>query len=137
MDKNRPQTFDEAIRAINDAMIAEGANLKDLLQADYANLRTAVEDLAPRVAQQFKETTAPYVDKAREVAGPAAGEFDRQMKKNPYLVLGGVAMGAVALGYLFGRTMAPSSQTPTSDYTGLSYGDVPVTNEMTDNVELA
>lgn len=144
MDSNRPQTFDEAIRAINDAMIAQGASLKDLLQSDYSNLRNAVEDLAPRVAQQVRETTAPYIEKAREVAGPqidfavAGGKtvahgFDRQVKQNPYLVLGGIALGACVLGYLFGRSKTP----PPTDYTGLSYGDVPVASQTTDyNVEL-
>lgn len=135
MDNNRPQTFDEALRAINEAMIAQGAQLKDLLSSDYANLRTAVEDLAPRVAQQFKETTAPYVDKAREVAGPQMDMIDRQVKNNPYLVLGGVALGAIALGYLFGRRSAPAA-TP-EDYTGLSYGDAPLATTSSDNVELA
>lgn len=142
MDNNRPQTFEDAIRAINDAMVAQGANLKDLLQSDYSNLRTAFEDLAPRVAQQVKETTAPYIEKAREVAGPqidfavagsktVANEFDRQVKQNPYLVLGGIALGAVALGYMLGRKLTPPP--PPADYTGLSYGEVPAT----DNVELA
>ncbi len=123
MDNNRPQTFDEAIRAINEAMLAQGANLKDLLQSDYSNLRTAVEDLAPRVAQQFRDTTAPYVEKAREVAGPQMDFADRQVRQNPYLVLGGVALAACVLGYIFGRGRNASA--PATDYTGLSYGDVP------------
>ncbi len=157
MDSNRPQTFDEAISAINDAMIAQGASLKDLLQSDYSNLRNAVEDLVPRVAQQFRDTTAPYVEKAhkkaREVAGPqidfavagsktVANEFDRQVKQNPYLVLGGIALGACVLGYLYGRSKTPPPADHTTDYTadynGLSYGDVPVASQSTDyNVELA
>lgn len=130
MDNKRPQTFDEALRLINEAMLAQSAGLKDLLSSDYANFRTAVEDLAPRVAQQFKDTTAPYVDKAREVAGPQMDMVDRQIRKNPYLVLGGVALGAIALGYMFGRSKTPP---PSTDYTGLSYGEL----QPTDNIELA
>lgn len=154
MDNKRPETLEEAIRAINEAMIAEGAKMRDLIQSDYASLRTAVEDLAPRVVQQFKDATAPYVEKAkataskakttaREVAGPqidfavagsksAADKFDQQLKKNPYLVLGGVALGAIAIGYLLGRTKTPTA----ADYTGLSYGDAPLGSKSDDNVEL-
>ena len=130
MDKNRPHTFDQAIHQINEAMVAHGASLKDLLQTDYSNIRTVAEDLAPKVAQQLKDTAAPFVDVMREVAGPQfdfavsggktlADGFDRQLKQNPYLVLGGVALGAMALGYLIGRSKTPS---PT-DFTGLTYGD--------------
>ncbi len=89
-------------------MVAHGASLKDLLQTDYSNIRTVAEDLAPKVAQQFKDAAAPYIDKV-----------DRQVKENPYLVLGGVALGAMALGYLIGRSKTP----PPTDFTGLTYGD--------------
>lgn len=143
MERNRPQTLDEALQVINKAMASEGAQLKELLTSDYENLRMAVEDLAPRVKEQVRIATAPYIETARDVAGPQidfavqsgktiATEFDRQVKKNPYLVLGGVALGAIALGYLFGKKRTePVSEV--SNNTGLSYGDVPA---VSPNAEL-
>lgn len=124
MERNRPQTFEEALRILNEAAIAEGARLKDLLSSDYENLRTAFDDLAPRVTKQVRDTAGPYVT-----------HIDRTVRDNPYLVLGGVALGAIALGYLFGRNNTP----PPSDYSGLSYGDVPpVTSpEASAEIELA
>jgi hypothetical protein len=110
MDQNRPQTFEDALRILNEATAAESARLKDLLSSDYANLRTAIDDLAPRVTKQVRDTAGPYIN-----------QIDRTVRDNPYLVLGGVALGAIALGYLFGRSKTP----PPADYTGLSYGDVP------------
>lgn len=128
MERNRPQTFDEALQVVNEAMQVQGAGLKDLISADYANFRTAFSDLAPRVSREVQAKTGPYVDTARAYTKPAVDAFDVQFKKNPYLILGGVALGAIILGYLFGRT-----KTPPADYTGLTYGDV----QPTDNAELA
>lgn len=121
MDNNRPQTFDEALNVINHAMQVQGAGLKELLSSDYSNLRSAIEDLGPRISREVQAT-----------AGPAVAAVDKQVRANPYLYLGGIAIGAIAVGYLFGRSRATRT-TEINDYSGLTYGDV----QPSDNAELA
>jgi ElaB/YqjD/DUF883 family membrane-anchored ribosome-binding protein len=107
----RPQKIADALRTLDEAIMSEGANLKDLVTKDYGHLQSALQDFAPQFAQTLRDKGGEYAKAAQEYAGPAlertrqvAGTVDTQVRKNPWPVIGGVAFGALALGFLFGRS---------------------------------
>ncbi len=73
-------------------------SLKDAL-VDECNIREKLAlagQKAAEIARQLKETSE---EKAKEIAGAV----DQNVRKNPWPYIGGVAVGALLLGFILGR----------------------------------
>lgn len=115
----RPEKINDALRVLDEAVSKEGFNLKELISSDYQGLKDAFSQLAP----QIKDTVRQYgsqaygyaqdyakvgMERGREVAG----QVDTRVRENPWPVIGGVAAGSLALGFLLGRRNSTSVPQP-------------------------
>ncbi len=96
------KTLDEVAKTQKDelkkAACGKFDSLKDAL-VDEHNLReklSAAGQKAAEIAKQLKETSEV---KAKEIAGAV----DENVRKNPWTYIGGVAVGALLLGFILGR----------------------------------
>jgi ElaB/YqjD/DUF883 family membrane-anchored ribosome-binding protein len=107
----RPQKLTDALKVLDQAIMNEGVDLKDLVSKDYSHLQDALKDFAPQVGEtlraggrqameRIQNYTAPAIQKTKQ----AVAEADRQVKANPWPILAGTAIGALAIGFLLGRS---------------------------------
>lgn len=111
----RPDSINEALRILDEALGGAGANLKDLVTNDFKNLKSALSDNGSRISENFRGMSGETFDRVSEIAsmGMERGrriysEVDVQMRSNPWPILGGVAVGTFALGFLMGRGSSSS-----------------------------
>lgn len=86
--------------------ILNHANTKKINKA-LGLLSKAAADKKEEMSKGFnrikKLTTETFEDGSKQVRNTVA-DVNRQIKKNPWTFVGGIAAGAVALGYLLGVT---------------------------------
>lgn len=106
----RPATIEEALRLLDEAIAHDGANLKNLVTDEFANLRSAIMDLAPRMGETVREYGGQAYDKARTFATDRmqrgrelVGRLDENVRGNPWPIVLGVTIGSIALGFFLGR----------------------------------
>ncbi len=109
MSAHAPEKIMEALRLLEEVAKAEKdqirkvangkfESLKDAL-VDECNLRerlTAAGQKAAEIAKNMKEISE---EKTKELAGAV----DQNVRKNPWVYIGGVAVGALLLGFILGR----------------------------------
>jgi ElaB/YqjD/DUF883 family membrane-anchored ribosome-binding protein len=107
----RPQKITEALRVLDQAIMNDGADLKDLVSKDYSHLQNAIKDLAPQVLDSVRASGRQTLDKIQSYAAPAmqktkqaATQVDAQVKSHPWRYIAGAAVGALAVGFLLGRS---------------------------------
>jgi ElaB/YqjD/DUF883 family membrane-anchored ribosome-binding protein len=114
---SRPDSIDEALKVLDKALGEHGKELKDLVTDDYKNLKTAISGIAEEAGISLSGVT----DTVKDFGGQAydritdftsdglergkklAADVDAQVKANPWPVIGGVALGTFAIGFLVGR----------------------------------
>lgn len=111
----RPSSIDEALRMLDEALAGQGAaNLQELISNDYKNVKSALEEARPvfsaslrslsdetmsRVSDVTSRLTTVGMERGRE----ALRNIDHQVRSSPWPIIGGVAVGAFALGLILGR----------------------------------
>ena len=101
----------EALRLLEDAAKGKKEELRTLVSNKYKNLKEALGeaelDMAAAVAAARKRTMEAArqakdisLERAREIAS----DLDVQVRENPWPYLGGVAIGALLIGFILGRS---------------------------------
>ncbi len=114
----KPQTIKDALGYLDRAISKDGANLSDLLTSEYSNLKNAIDEMAPKVketvrqyGEQAAQAVQSYAEEGMERGREIANKVDAGVRANPWPVIGGVALGSIAVGYLLGRSR-PATSTP-------------------------
>jgi ElaB/YqjD/DUF883 family membrane-anchored ribosome-binding protein len=115
---NRPTTIKDALRLIDDVINRDGANLRELLTSEYANLRRAINDIAPKMGDKVSDYGTQAVDQASVYAKQGmdqsrviASKVDAQVRTNPWPIVGGAALAALAIGFFLGRGSDATTET--------------------------
>ncbi|MCM2281141.1 MAG: hypothetical protein NDI61_04770 [Bdellovibrionaceae bacterium] len=105
-----PSSISEALRMLDQALSRDGANLRELVSSEYSALRHAIEDMAPKMGQAFRQYGSQAAEVIQDYAGEGlergkvvAGRVDSRVRANPWPVIGGVALGSLVVGYWLGR----------------------------------
>ncbi|MEM4247822.1 MAG: hypothetical protein QXH80_01020 [Candidatus Nanoarchaeia archaeon] len=104
-----PEKIADALKLLDEAAQNQKDELKKIACGKFDNLKDALVDehnlreklaaagqKAAEIAKQLKETSEV---KAKELAGAV----DENVRKNPWPYIGGVAVGALLLGFILGR----------------------------------
>ena len=114
------KSLDEALKVLDDAIASGHTGLKEMVTEEYRNLKEAISDIAPEFGSalgemgqdafgKVSEFTSELASKGQEYAqagmekGKAvARDIDEKVHENPWLMIGGVALGAFAIGFFLG-----------------------------------
>jgi ElaB/YqjD/DUF883 family membrane-anchored ribosome-binding protein len=99
---NRPETsaekLDEALTLLNEVAAEKRDELQRLLSTKYTGLKSALGGSAQASAEWLKHKGTAAVDTAKD----AAATVDESVHKHPWPYIGGVALGALIVGFLMG-----------------------------------
>jgi ElaB/YqjD/DUF883 family membrane-anchored ribosome-binding protein len=90
----------EALELLNEAAKDKKDELKHLISHKFGDLKSLVEGVAGKVQRETVDTYEHGKEKIEDVLS----EVDKSVHKNPWPYIGGVAVFALFLGYLFGRS---------------------------------
>lgn len=117
-EQQRPEKISDALKVLDEVLAGRNADLKAMVTDDFRNLKAAISDMAPRVgdtirgtgnqagqafervSNRFSEFASDGVEKSRQIYG----DVEARVKSNPWPVIGGVAVGTFALGFILGRS---------------------------------
>jgi ElaB/YqjD/DUF883 family membrane-anchored ribosome-binding protein len=104
------EKIEEALELLQEAARDKKNELKNLILDKYSDLKDTFFDGGNGFAQDISETTrraAESIQHAKQVGQEkireAASRVDQEVHTNPWSYIGGIAVGALILGYLFGR----------------------------------
>jgi ElaB/YqjD/DUF883 family membrane-anchored ribosome-binding protein len=107
------QGIKDALRTLDDAISKQGVNLRDMVSDDYSGLKGAIGDMAPGVAEAIRQggtqayqAVQDFAQTGLERSRDMAGAVDKQVRSNPWPVIGGVAVGSLVLGIVLGRSLS-------------------------------
>lgn len=105
-----PGSVNEALRMLDQALSRDGANLKELVSTEYSSLRRAIDEMAPKMGEAFRQYGNQAADVIQNYSGQGleygkkvASQVDTRVRANPWPVIGGVALGSLAIGFFIGR----------------------------------
>ena len=81
---NSNKKFEEALQLLNEAAKEKKEDVVKLLSEKYSHIKDALSE-------------------GRDKAGEVFEEVDEKVRKNPWPYIGGVAIGALLLGYILGN----------------------------------
>jgi ElaB/YqjD/DUF883 family membrane-anchored ribosome-binding protein len=106
---NRPSSINDALRILDEALAGSSTKLKELVTDQYQNLKSAVSGsdgmresirgAGQQAYQQMSDIANQGADRSREFYY----DVDSRVKANPWPVIGGVALGTLALGFVIGK----------------------------------
>ena len=99
-DRFDDKRINEALDLLNEMAKEKKADLQEMIHTKYGNLRSAVSGAAGKVQHDVAETYHHGKEKVKELAS----EVDESVRKNPWLYIGGTALGCLILGFLMGRS---------------------------------
>lgn len=104
---NSGKKFEEALQLLNEAAREKKDELQGLFSDKYSHIKDFLNETIEknttnlnRVRKATEETWAENSERIKE----AASELDEQVHKNPWPYLGGVAIGALLLGFILGNS---------------------------------
>ena len=118
--KDRPRSIDDALRILDEALSKPGMNLKEMVTEEYQNLHATISKTASEVGSQLTEQVAGFseaftgatgdasqkisemTEQGLEAGKDAARKVDAKVRENPWVYIGGVALGTFALGLYLG-----------------------------------
>lgn len=128
----RPSKLNDALRVLDEALSGQGADLKQMVTDEYQNLRSAIGGFSPQMSDTLRQAGTQAYSRMSEFAsglsttGLERGrqiytEVDATVRANPWPILGGVAVGTFALGFLLGRTGSSSSSSAAPSSTSYNH----------------
>jgi ElaB/YqjD/DUF883 family membrane-anchored ribosome-binding protein len=104
---NSARKFEEALHLLNEAAREKKDEIQQLLGDKFTHIRSAIEEVADRGRDRYnrvREVAEEAIEFGGEKARRAASEVDEKVKQNPWPYIGGVAMGALLLGFILGAS---------------------------------
>ncbi len=100
MSKN-VKTLSEAIEQLESAGKSTAQEFKTVLEKDFSEVKKALENLKPHLID--------LQDSLQSEVGKRKSQAEKQLKQNPWMVVGIVALFALVLGLFFGTQTGKSS----------------------------
>jgi len=105
------EKISEALKLLEEAAKEKKNDLQGLIEGKYTHLKEALlekeEDLADALIAAKKKAIKAALhasEVSSEKAKEIAAEVDHQVRENPWPYIGGVAAGALLIGYIMGRS---------------------------------
>ena len=105
------EKLSEALKLLEDAAKEKKSELQNMLKGKYSHLKEALNDKEQDIAEALHTAKKRAVEAAThateigaERAKEIAAEVDEQVRENPWPYIGGVALGALLIGYILGRS---------------------------------
>lgn len=122
MSGEKPSTINEALRILDEALSTHGGDLKAMVTDDFQNLKAALGSVSPEMADSLRQIGSRAYEQVSGIASDLAsgsldrgrqiyGNVDSTVRSNPWPVIGGVAVGTFALGFMLGRSGGGNSST--------------------------
>lgn len=99
--------FEEALNLLNEAAREKKDEIQNLMSDKYSSIRDLVRETAAKQKKNLKkvqEGAEEWWDESSEKLGEAVSELDGKVRENPWPYLGGVAVGALLLGFILGSS---------------------------------
>jgi DNA phosphorothioation-dependent restriction protein DptG len=104
------EKISEALKLLEEAAKDKKDELQNIIKGRYNHLKDALLDKEDDVVKALKAARKHAVSAARqatemgtEKAKELAEEIEDRVRENPWPYLGGVAIGALLIGYILGR----------------------------------
>lgn len=107
MENNSMKKFEEALQLLNEAAREKKEEIQNLIGDKYSQLREVIEENAAKGRKNFrraKNDTEEWLDEGGESLREVASDLDERVHDNPWGYLGGVAVGALLLGFILGSS---------------------------------
>ncbi|OIO38744.1 MAG: DUF883 domain-containing protein [Candidatus Omnitrophica bacterium CG07_land_8_20_14_0_80_50_8] len=104
---NGNKKFEEALQLLNEAAKEKKDEIQGLLGDKYSHIKDAIQELASDKAKEFnrfKKTAQAAFEEGGEKFKEVAEDLDEKVHENPWSYIGGVALGALLLGYILGAS---------------------------------
>ncbi|MDD5482378.1 MAG: hypothetical protein PHP98_01810 [Kiritimatiellae bacterium] len=105
------EKLSEALKLLEEAAQSKKSELQNIIKGKYSNLREALsdkeEDVVKALAAAKKralEAASHATEIGSERAREIASDIDKQVRENPWPYIGGVALGALLIGFILGRS---------------------------------
>ncbi len=102
---NSNKKFEEALQLLNEAAKEKKEEIQGLLTDKYRHIQDAVHQVAAKNRETWKRASRFAEDalgEGGEKLKEAASEIDERVHENPWPYIGGVAIGALLLGFILG-----------------------------------
>ncbi len=108
MDNNTSaKKFEEALQLLNEAAREKKQEIQQLFGDKYTHIRQAVQDAASQSGERLsrvRQAAGEAIEFGGERVKQVAAEVDEKVKENPWPYIGGVAVGALLLGFILGAS---------------------------------
>ncbi len=106
-NSNSNKKFEEALQLLNDAAKEKKDEIQNLLGDKYTDIRKVIEQAASKGQKNLKRAqrvAGEWIEEGEETLRDVASEVDERVHENPWPYLGGVAIGALLLGFILGSS---------------------------------
>jgi len=104
---NSNKKFEEALHLLNEAAKEKKEEIQNLLTDKYQHIQDVMQQVAFKNRENWEHArrfAEEAIGEGGEKIKEAASEVDRQVRKNPLRYIGGVAVGALLLGFILGNS---------------------------------
>ena len=104
---NSSKKFEEALQLLNEAAKDKKDEIQNLLGDKYTDIRKIIEQAAAKQKQNLKRAqrvAGEWIEEGEETLRDVASEVDERVHENPWPYIGGVAIGALLLGFILGSS---------------------------------
>ena len=107
MENNNTKKFEDALNLLNEAAREKKDEIQNLIGEKYTHIRGVLEDTAAKGRKNYrrvKQTAEDFLAEGGDSLRAAADDLDDRVRENPWGYIGGVAVGALLLGFILGSS---------------------------------
>lgn len=106
-ETNSNRKFEEALQLLNEAAREKKEEIQGLLGDKYEHIKDAIQEITTdqrKNLRRVRRLAEDALEEGGEKIREAASELDEELRENPWPYIGGVALGALVLGFLLGSS---------------------------------